>query len=135
MRRERTPVISDCAGLERTKQAPAGEVNINQIMARYMKTGTIDHIQRRPPQYGDFSRATTLLEAWEINAQAEDEFNALDSNIRRAANNDKIQFWQMIATEEGARALAEAGLDLDFGDEVQEEQAPTPPSPPESGGQ
>lgn len=132
MSREGRRVQTPCNGVERTVQAPKGELDINQIMARYMKTGQITHLAKRTPKFGDFTVAQDLLSAYELQAQAEDEFQSLDSRIRRAANNSKEEFWRMLATEDGAMRLQEAGLEL--GLEVGGDEDLSPQKPSESDG-
>ena len=65
-----------------TKQSFAEECDINNIMAKYQKTGLIDHYNRNAPQYG-FATSHDFRESLELVKKAQDMFDELPSQIRR----------------------------------------------------
>ena len=104
--------VSTPEGASMTKQDPANRSNINNIMAKYRKSGVISHLSARQPTYGDFSLVTDLQGALDTVATLTDEFMALDASIRKAADNNPETYFQMLATPEGVEALEAAGLTL-----------------------
>lgn len=93
-----------------TKQEFAGEVNINNIIAKHRQTGVVTHIERRIPQYGDYSFANSLHDALDLVMEADEEFMRLPASVREKAHNDPARFFEMLATESGEKELTEAGL-------------------------
>lgn len=71
-----------------TKQAFGPECNINNIMARYQKSGVVEHINNRTPVYGDFAEIPDYQTALDIVYTAEDAFLQLPSQVRKFFNND-----------------------------------------------
>lgn len=110
--RERVRVHPRMSDVVRTKQSFKDDCDINVIMDRHTKTGVVNHLNRALPQYGDFSEANGLKDAMDRVFAAEQLFAGLESRIRKAAANSPHQMLQMLATEDGAYALQEAGLDL-----------------------
>ena len=49
-----------------TKQSFADEVDINKVVARYEKTGMLDHVNRRQPFYGDVSEIRSYQESLNV---------------------------------------------------------------------
>lgn len=74
-----------------TKQSFASECDVNNIMARYERTGILDFVNEHEPHYGeasafDFQVASNLV----IDAQR--MFDDLPANIRSRFQNDPVQF-------------------------------------------
>lgn len=65
-----------------TKQSFRDEVNINNIVAKYQRTGLIDHVQDKRPRYGDIS-STDFKQAMDTVAEAKSLFETLPSASRR----------------------------------------------------
>ena len=61
-----------------TKQSFKDEVNINKIMAKFQKSGAIDHYAKHAPTYGD-ATSEDLHTALGIIADAESMFEELPS--------------------------------------------------------
>lgn len=109
LNRRRRPHPS--GGETRTKQSEAELTDVNVIVARHRKTGTVNHLNGRVPAYGDFTHANNLLDAHLEVQEARDMFYELPADVRRAAENDPIRLLEMLAREEDTRVLVEAGLD------------------------
>lgn len=142
-RRVQTPVGTKT----RTKQSEADSTDVNRIMAKYLKTGVIEHWNQRRPQYGDFSAATDYKTAVDTAQAAQDEFMTLSANVRKACENDPLKLLELMASEEGMQTLVDAGLELDDSkanagappapkksEEAVAADAPLPPSTPPAGG-
>lgn len=92
-----------------TKQSFKDECDINMIMARYQKTGVIDHYAKHAPQYGETS-AHTFTEAQMIVANAQSMFNELPSKARQAFNNDPAEFLGFCEHEPDLKTMIDLGL-------------------------
>ena len=71
----------------RTKQAFREECNINKIMAKYQKTGIIDHLNKYEGRY-DMADGETFQEAMNLITDAQTMFNDLPSSIRNEFENN-----------------------------------------------
>lgn len=94
-------------GPSRTKQASADECDINQMMARYQKTGHLP-LGMGVGRYGDFDTVDDFLSAQLIVKTAELQFNSLPAEVRGRFNNQPqalLAFIQDPANLEEARKL------------------------------
>lgn len=94
---------------DRTQQEFADECDINNIMARYQKTGLIEFVNQHEPQYGDVT-------GYEFNAMqdqivmAKNMFADLPSHVRDRFANDPARFLDFINDENNAQEAAKMGL-------------------------
>lgn len=93
-----------------THQSLSQECDINVIMARYEKTGVIDYVQSRSPQYGDFSQVRDYRENLEMIINAQESFMALPAHVRLRFNNDPAQFLDYVQNPENIDGIRELGL-------------------------
>lgn len=113
-----------------TKQSFKDECNINKIMARFEKTGAIDHYAKYAPTYGDAS-PLELMDAQQIIINAETMFSELPSNIRKRFHNSPEEFLEFVQDESNIVEMRKLGL-------AKSEAPPeppipeTPPTPPET---
>jgi hypothetical protein len=76
----------------RTKQAFKDQCDINKILKKAQKSGTISHLLKYPePVYGDFD-GVDLLEAHRLIDKAQTIFDDLPSEIRREFDGDALKF-------------------------------------------
>ncbi|WNK12825.1 MAG: internal scaffolding protein [Microvirus sp.] len=93
----------------KAKQEFKNECDINNIMARFDKTGMLSFTNRFQPQYGD----TTGIEfqsAMETIAQGRSMFQELPSGIRNRFKNDPAQFLDFVHDERNIEELRAMGL-------------------------
>lgn len=77
----------------RTKQAFKDQCDINKMLAKAQRVGSIAHLNKYPEAtYGEFDGEFTLLEAHGRIAKAEGIFSELPSEIRNEFNNDALAF-------------------------------------------
>ncbi len=93
----------------RTKQSFKNECDINQIMAKYQKTGAISHFNKHKGDYAfatshDFSSAMRLI------TTAQDMFNGLPSTIRNRFANDPAQFLNFVQDSDNEEEMKKLGL-------------------------
>ncbi len=126
-----------CLGEGKTRQSFTDECDINQIMAKFQKTGAIDHFSRHSPRY-DFADAVDFHGAMNIVSEAQRMFDALPSSLRNRFREpgDFLDFVQDEANGEEMRRL---GLrepepsDKPLEARSQEAPAVAPPEAPAAG--
>lgn len=107
--RVREPVQIAFAEQGRTKQSFRDECDINNIMAKFIKTGVTTHINTHGGQYFD-CEAIDFREALEVIQNAEDMFMDLPAVVRRSFSNDPAEFLEFVQNPANADKLAEMGL-------------------------
>ncbi len=93
----------------RTKQSFKDECDINQIMAKYQKTGAMAHINQHGGNYA-FATSLDFSEAMRLVTQAQDMFDGLPSSIRNRFANDPAQFLDFVQDANNIDEMAELGL-------------------------
>lgn len=114
-------------------QADFPATEINQIIAKYQRHGTMPAVQMKNPLYGDFTGPSTIHEQREAVYQAEDRFMELPAKVRELCENDWVQFLDKMDDPEQHDSLIQAGLTiLDPSEPNINPTETTNPSPPES---
>ena len=93
----------------RTKQAFREECDINTIMARYMKTGILDHVKQGVAQYLDVTGAD-FQDAQNLISGANSMFQALPSAVREQFENNPAYFLEFMENPENHAKAREMGL-------------------------
>lgn len=93
----------------RTKQAFREECDINIIMARYIKTGVLDHTRAAVAQYLDVT-GFEFEAAHQLVAGAKSMFFQLPSAIRTQFDNDPGKFLEFMENPANAAKATEMGL-------------------------
>lgn len=75
----------------RTQTQFAERTDINNIMAKYRRTGIIDQINRKKGVYADISEVKDYQGSLETVMRAEKAFNALPAEVRNRFQNDPQQ--------------------------------------------
>ncbi len=97
-----TPTYKD----GRTKQSFKDECDINRILNRAQKTGTISHLANRGGEYGDFS-SFDFFDAQTKLAKAREIFDELPSEMRREFENTPAKFFEFCNDPANVDRLAE----------------------------
>jgi len=95
-----------------TQQQFAESCNINNILAKYQKTGLIDHVAKYQPQYGDCSGAD-YTEAMRTVANAKSMFEELPSSVRANFDHNPANFLDFardLTPEDANEKLRKVGL-------------------------
>lgn len=92
-----------------TRQEFAAECDINTIMARYIRTGEMPHVNLRAPQYFDSSGVDFQTHMQAI-GEAKSLFAELPSDIRNRFRNDPGQFIDFCSDPSNRTELAHMGL-------------------------
>lgn len=124
---ERRRVTAPAGGETMTKQSMAAEVDINNIIKRWLRTG-VAPVTGQKPLYGDFTGMVDFHSAMNRIRTAEADFMALPSAVRKHVDNDPGKFLEMVYDPERHDELVELGLVPDRDPTVTE--SVTPPVPP-----
>lgn len=92
-----------------TQQQFKDDCDINKIMARFVKTGVLDHLRKEPGEYA-FASADTFRDSMEIVATANSMFEALPSQIRNFFENDTANFLSFTSDPKNLPKMQEMGL-------------------------
>ncbi len=88
----------------RTKQCHRDECDINKIMARFQKTGTISHLSKFEGVYADFSDFDFHHQS-NMLARGESIFAALPAEIRREFGQSPAEFFNYVNDPKNAKEL------------------------------
>lgn len=102
----------------RTQQSFKEECDVNRIMAKFRKTGEINHLNEHNPSYGDFATGLDFHTAQLAVADAQADFDSLSARIRAKMDNDPAKLLAFVADPENLEEARELGL-----------IAPAPPAP------
>lgn len=92
-----------------TQQHSKDEVDINLIMARYIKTGVIDHVAKYQPQYTENSQQD-YHQSMNIILKSNEMFAELPSSVRKQFSNDPAAFLDFVNDESNHDKLQDMGL-------------------------
>jgi len=92
----------------RTRTSMQKECDINFIMAKYQKTGAINHFSRHSPRYG-FADSVTFHEALNVVTEGDRMFADLPSELRQRFE-EPGQFLDFVQDEKNADEMVELGL-------------------------
>ena len=96
-------------GKTMTKQAHKAETDINQIMAKYIKTGILEHANNYSGQYG-FATSDDFTASMQIVQDANDMFSELPAAVRKKFQNDPGQFLDFVQDPENEPQFYDMGL-------------------------
>lgn len=94
----------------RTKQSFKQECDINTIMAKYEKTGVIEHTKSFAGHYGDFSDIKSYQEALDAVIAAEEMFMGLPAQARAKFANDPGKFLDFVEDPSNVEEMGRLGL-------------------------
>lgn len=92
-----------------TQQSDAAELDINNIMARYVKTGLVP-TSRLQPFYGDASALPSFMEAQQILIDANMAFESLPSEVRDRFANSPAKFLEFMGNKDNEDEARRLGL-------------------------
>lgn len=105
-----------------TQQNSRDAVDVNKLMAKYRKTGLLDHVNTHEGNYGDFSTHTDFAESMNKVVKATEAFEQLPSEIRKDFNNDTAEFLKFVHDPKNGAKMYEMGL------AIKPQEAPTYPT-------
>lgn len=99
----------DCSQDEPAKQSFKDECDINKIMAKFQRTGLIDHYAAHAPTYGD-ATPVEYLDALQVIATANEMFAELPSSARKRFHNNPEEFLEFVQNPENLDECRKLGL-------------------------
>lgn len=96
-------------GRSRTKQSFREESEINNILAKYVKTGVIDHVAKHGGNY-DFASSVTFHEAMSVVVKAEQMFADLPADVRKRFVGEPGEFLDFVQNPENHEEMIALGL-------------------------
>lgn len=94
----------------RTSQEFAAESDINLIMARFLKTGTIPVYADRQPFYVDAADLPSFQDMQNILISADEAFGNLPAALRERFGNDAARFVEFVSDPANEQELRKLGL-------------------------
>ena len=79
-----------------TVQEQKEATDINNIVARFAKTGLIEHVNENEPQYGEFANYD-YAEAMRTTARIQSSFNELPAEVRKQFDNNPSEWIEHLA--------------------------------------
>ncbi len=92
-----------------TKQSFKDDCDINLIMAKFVKTGVLDHQRTHGAEYG-FASSDDFRDSMEIISKAQTMFEELPSHLRNQFDNDPAEFLDFVQDPENLAEMQEMGL-------------------------
>lgn len=96
-------------GPSMTKQSMQQDCDINNILAKYQKTGLITHV-RAGGGYEDLPNDLDYHNSLNIVMEAQASFDALPSTVRREFDNDPARFLSFVADPDNVDRMRELGI-------------------------
>lgn len=93
-----------------TVQADRDDADINKIIARFEKGGTLARINAREPFYGDVSEFGDLAESLMKIQAANELFMSYDARIRERFENDPVKFVEFFEDPDNIQEAIDLGL-------------------------
>jgi len=100
----------ETSGPSLTRQSEMAQCDINTIMARFERTGVLDHASKYEGRYGDFTDTPDYLDAMNIVVEAEQMFGDLPAKTRKRFGNDPAEFLQFVGDPKNLDQMVEMGL-------------------------
>ena len=109
-----------------TKQSFKDECDINNIMSKYQRTGSISHFRASEPFYGDFTSVDDYHTAMDKINASRHYFDALPAKVRSRFNNDVANFLEFAVNQENIDEMVKLGIatKVPTEDKKQEGEAP-----------
>lgn len=123
---KRRPVKLSTPEETRTKQSHKDECDINNIMARYRRTGLIEAVNRNQPRYADVT-GLEFRSAMEMVAQAQQLFEDMPSSVRKRFGNDPAAFLDFVNDPENRPEAVRLGLLKEDSPSLPDRPASAPP--------
>ena len=126
----RIRVPAPVTGISMTEQHHKKSCDINSIVAKYQKTGLVDHINKHQAKYGDVS-GYNYKTAQDLVAEQKTIFYELPSQVRAEFENDPANYLDLMQTDEGLETLGEMLTPVEEPEEQLTQNEPESESLPE----
>jgi phage internal scaffolding protein len=106
------------------------ECDVNRILAKYQKTGLLDHVNRFQGDYADLSAVPDFQDSLNAVIDAQEAFMTLPSSIRKQFDNDPAQFLDFVHDPSNRDEMVKMGLAKAPSPKVAPEPVVEPPAVP-----
>lgn len=103
------------------------EVDVNRILAKYIKSGDETLLQKRQGQYADISNIQDLQTSLSQVQEAQEAFETLPAELRRKLNHSPVEFINYLQNPANDAEAIELGLKVK---KVQSQPLPTESTEP-----
>lgn len=86
------------------------QVDINNILAKYRKTGVIDHVKKTQAKYGDFTDMLDVAGNLDKVKKAEQAFEQLPAELRNKFKNSIPAFFEYLKDDANTEECIKMGL-------------------------
>ena len=118
-------------GESMTEQSHTKHCDIDNIVNRFTRTGVLDHVNQREPQYTDVSSCPDYHGALGVVRATEEMFASLPAELRDRFANDPGRYLEWINDPANAEEAVELGLlPGEQGGAVKPPASETPPADP-----
>lgn len=100
-------------GESMTQQQFKAECDVNNILAKYKRTGMLSHIQKHQGNFGDFSSIEDYQTSLGKLMQAQQSFESLPSELRAKFDNDPAQLISFLSDEKNNAEAVKIGLKIE----------------------
>ena len=100
-------------GESMTQQQFKAECDVNNILAKYKRTGMLTHIQKHQGNFGDFSSIEDYQTSLGKLMQAQQSFESLPSELRAKFDNDPAKLIAYLSDEKNNAEAVKLGLKLE----------------------
>ena len=100
-------------GESMTQQQFKAECDVNNILAKYKRTGMLSHIQKHEGNFGDFSSLEDYQTSLGKLMQAQQSFESLPSELRAKFENDPAQLISFLSDEKNNAEAVKLGLKIE----------------------
>lgn len=113
-----SPIARPPSGKSKMQQHLVADTDINNILAKYRKTGVLTAVMDARKRFGDFTQIKDVAEAMNVTAQAKAVFERLPSELRDEFKNSIPGFFDYIQDPKNLDRCIELG--------IYDKPAPTP---------
>ena len=103
----------ETTGDSMTQQQFQSECDVNNILAKYKRTGMLTHIQKHEGNFGDFSSVEDYQTSLGKLMQAQQSFESLPSELRAKFENDPAQLISCLSDEKNDAEAIKLGLKIE----------------------
>ena len=100
-------------GESMTQQQFKAECDVNNILAKYKRTGMLSHIQKHQGNFGDFSSVEDYQTSLGKLMQAQQSFESLPSELRAKFENDPAQLISFFSSDKNDAEAIKLGLKIE----------------------
>ncbi len=106
-----TRIRKENVGPSMTQQSFREESEINNILARYTKTGVLEHVNKYGAgAYNDMPASTEFVDAMNMVTEANSMFADLPADVRNRFKNDPVEFLEFVNDPDNTDEMVKMGL-------------------------